>query len=485
MRSIATRTRIEVGSKPKAAELKQLLLCFCFGFVSWGTALAAAPPTPEARQNVLAITGVTVIDTTGTRPGQRATVIITGDRISEIGEPGKVSIPSGAQTVEGTGKYLLPGFWDMHMHLSLVTDSAFPLLIANGVTGVRDMGGDLDQIDRWRDEITKGTRPGPRIIRAGPIVDGPRKEEGQHRLTVNNAAEARQAVGSLKKRGVDFIKVYHFLSRASYFALADEAKKQRIAFAGHIPNGVSPQEASNAGQRTLEHTTAFLQAIMMQEHPDGYSQKQLMADAFEKLAGEEGSALFQAMVQNGAWHTPTLVVAQSFLLRSELAARPDDRRKYIAQITKEHWEKNNPVPQKVSEEDMAERKEVLEKMLGIVGKMRRAGVSILAGTDPPTRDVFPGFSLHDELGLLVRAGLTPLEAIQAATLNAAKCLGISDSYGTVEEGKVADLLLLEADPLAAIFNTQKIAAVVVSGKFFAKEALQQMLAQTEEAVKPK
>jgi imidazolonepropionase-like amidohydrolase len=459
-------------------------LCSCFLFFL-ASALApgqAATPTP---QNVLALTNVTVIDTTGSRPGERATVLIKGDRISEIGEPGKVSIPTGAQTVDGTGKYLLPGLWDMHMHLSLVSDSAFPLFIANGVTGVCDMGGDLDQIDQWREQITKGTRPGPRIIRAGPIVDGPRKEEGQYRHTVNNAAEARQAVESLKKRAVDFIKVYHFLPRDSYFALADEAKKQGISFAGHIPNGVSPREASDAGQRRLEHTAVLLQALVALENKEGRTQKQLTADAFDKLAGEEGTALFRAMAKNGTWHTPTLVVAQSFLLRAEMAAKPDDRRKYVAAITKEHWEKNNPVPQNVSAEDMAERKTALEKMLQIVGAMRRAGVSILAGTDPPTRDVFPGFSLHDELGLLVRAGLTPLEAIQAATLNAAKCLGLSDSYGMIVKGKVADLVLLEADPLGDIANTRKIAAVVAAGKYFGRPALDEMLHKVEEAVKPK
>jgi imidazolonepropionase-like amidohydrolase len=461
------------------------LLCSGFAFVCLASGPATAQPTPEARPNALALTNVTVIDTTGGRPSQPATVVISGDRISEIGEPGKVSIPSVAQTVDGTGKYLLPGLWDMHMHLSLVSDLAFPLLIANGVTGVCDMGGDLDQIDQWREQITKGTRLGPRIIRVGPIVDGPRKEEGKHRLTVSNAAEARQAVESLKKRSVDFIKVYHFLSRDSYFALADEAKKQGMAFAGHIPNGVSPREASDAGQRSLEHTAVLLQALIALENKEGRTQKQLTAEAFDKLAGEEGSALFQAMAKNASWHTPTLVVAQSFLLRAEMAAKPDDRRKYVAAIAKEHWEKNNPVPQNVSAEDMAERKMALGKMFEIVGAMRRAGVSILAGTDPPTRDVFPGFSLHDELGLLVKAGLTPLEAIQAATLNAVKCLGISGSHGTVEMGKVADLVLLDADPLAAIANTQKIAAVIVAGKFLSKAALQEMLAKTEEAVKPK
>jgi len=447
--------------------------------------LASGQSTPAPSPPRLALTNVTIIDTTGSRPGERATVVITGDRITEIGEPGKVWIPSGAQTVDGTGKYLLPGLWDMHMHLSLVSDSALPLLIANGVTGICDMGGDLDQIDRWRAEIAKGTRAGPRIVRAGPIVDGPRKEEGLHRLTVNNPAEARQAVESLKKRGADFIKVYHFLSRDSYFALAGEAKKQRIPFAGHIPNGVSPREASDSGQQRLDHTAVLLQALIALENKEGRTQKQLTADAFEKLAGEQGTALFAAMVKNGTWHTPTLVVAQSFLLRAEMAAKPDDRRKYVAAITKEHWEKNNPVPQSVSPEDMTERKTALEKMLQIVGAMRRAGISILAGTDPPTRDVFPGFSLHDELGLLVKAGLTPLEAIQAATLNAAKCLGLSDSYGTIEKGKMADLVLLEADPLASIANSRKIAGMIVAGKYFGRMALDEMLHKVEETVNPK
>ena len=460
------------------------LLCSCFVF-GLSSTLAPGQPARPTQQNVVALTNVTVIDTTGSRPGERATVLIKDDRISEIGEPGKVSIPSGAQTVDGTGKYLLPGLWDMHMHLSYVSDVAFPLLIANGVTGVCDMGGDLDQIDQWREQITKGARLGPRIIRAGPVVDGPRKEEGLHRLTVSNAAEARQAVDSLKKRAVDFLKVYHFLSRESYFALADEAKKQGIPFAGHIPNGVSPREASNAGQRSLEHITVLLQALIALENKEGRTSKQLTAEAFDKLAGEEGTALFQAMAKNGTWHTPTLVVAQSFLLRPEMAAKPDDRRNYIAAMTKEHWEKNNPVPQNVSAEDMAERKKALEKMSEIVGKMRRAGVGILAGTDPPTRDVFPGFSLHDELGLLVKAGLSPLEALQAATLNAAKCLGLAASHGTIEKSKIADLVLLDADPLAAIANTQKIAGIVVAGKYFGRAALDEMLHKVEEAIKPK
>jgi imidazolonepropionase-like amidohydrolase len=448
-----------------------LLVCFA------QTTNAASPP-PKSR---IAFTDVTVIDPGTAAILRHMTVVITGDRIADVDAASKVAIPKDAQVINGAGKFLIPGLWDMHMHLSDATEHAFPLLIANGVTGVCDMGGDLDQIDRWRDEIRNGSRIGPRIVRAGPILDGPRTEEGKYRLTVNNAEEGRRAVQTLKQRGVDFIKVYHFLSRNSYFAIADEAKKQRIAFAGHVPNGISPQEASEAGQRRLEHTTVLLQSLISLEKKEGRSSKELTAAAFDALLGEKGVALYQTLVKNKTWHTPTLVLSRSFLLRPELAAKEDDRRKYIPALTKEHWEKNNPVPKNVSEQDMKERREALQKMFNVVAAMRKAGVPLLAGTDPPTRDVFPGFSLHDELGLLVEAGLSPMDALQSATANPGRCLGIET--GSVGKEKVADLVLLDGDPIADIANTKKVAAVVVAGKLFEKTALDEMLRKTEEAVK--
>lgn len=445
------------------------------------TAPLGAQTGPARRPRPLAFTHVTLIDMTGAPPRRDMTVVINGDRIVEVGEAATARVPKGAQVVNAAGKFLIPGLWDMHMHLSSLTELALPALVANGVTGVRDMGGDFNQTKRWRREIAEGARPGPRVVMAGPILDGPRDEEAQYRLTVATPAEGRQAVGSLRQRGADFVKVYHFLPRDVYFAIADEAKRQGVTFAGHVPNVVSAAEASDAGQRSVEHVTVLLQNYVALADKRGRTAKELTEAALAAYGGDEGRALFQRFANNGTWHTPTLVLARSFLLRAELAARADPRRRYVAARAKEHWEKFNPVPRNLSAEELAERKSALQKILGIVGLMSREGVPLLAGTDPPTRDVFPGFSLHDELRLLVEAGLTPLEALRAATYNPAKYLGLLDSLGTVEKGKLADLVLLEADPLANIANTQRIAAVVVNGKYLSKATLRKMLADVEAA----
>ncbi|CAN5624618.1 hypothetical protein BH20VER1_BH20VER1_17970 [soil metagenome] len=311
----------------------------------------AANGTDRGRS--LAIRNVTVVDATGAPPRPGQTAIIKEERVIALGAAEAVEIPPDARVIDGAGKFLIPGLWDMHMHLSYVSESALPLLIANGVTGVRDMGGDLEQIDRWREQIESEVLLGPKIFRAGLVVDGPRAEEGQFRLTVKTSGEARDAVRSLQQRGVDLIKVYHFLSRDAYFALADECKKAGIGFAGHIPNGVSPTEASNAGQRTIEHTSVIIQSLSLTKKEAGKDAKQLTLETMDALSGAEGEEIFYRFAENKTAHTPTLVVSRSFLLRSELAKQSDGRRRYVAAVTKKQWEKNNPVPENVSPERCA------------------------------------------------------------------------------------------------------------------------------------
>ena len=435
---------------------------------------------PQSRPIVL--THVTVIDATGASSKPDMTVVITGDRITNLGKTGKLRVPKGAQVIDGTGKFLIPGLWDMHVHLSITTEATLPAFIANGVTGVRDMGGDLNEIDRWRKEIADGALTGPRIVaRPGPLVDGPKKT-AMYRLTVNNPAEARQAVISLKQRGVDFIKVHNRVPRDAYFALADECRKQGITFVGHIPRGISAEEASEAGQKSIEHTETLIEAAAFQQGSTAKSPEQALAT----YTDEKRKALFALFVKNGTWYCPTLIEYRNFSFETDPSVLDDPRQKYLARATKEYIEKFFPVPPRNTPvEQYAGRRALFQRLLGLVGEMQRAGVGILAGTDPPARGVFPGFSLHDELALLVQAGLTPMEALQAATRNPAKFLGKLDSFGTIERGKIADLVLLEANPLEDIRNTRRVAAVVIGGRLILKPELQTMLDKVEADVRQK
>jgi len=435
---------------------------------------------PQSRPIVL--THVTVIDATGASSKPDMTVVITGDRITNLGKTGKLRVPKGAQVIDGTGKFLIPGLWDMHVHLSITTEATLPAFIANGVTGVRDMGGDLNEIDRWRKEIADGALTGPRIVaRPGPLVDGPKKT-AMYRLTVNNPAEARQAVISLKQRGVDFIKVHNRVPRDAYFALADECRKQGITFVGHIPRGISAEEASEAGQKSIEHTETLIEAAAFQQGSTAKSPEQALAT----YTDERRKALFALFVKNGTWYCPTLIEYRNFSFETDPSVLDDPRQKYLARATKEYIEKFFPVPPRNTPvEQYAGRRALFQRLLGLVGEMQRAGVGILAGTDPPARGVFPGFSLHDELALLVQAGLTPMEALQAATRNPAKFLGKLDSFGTIEKGKIADLVLLEANPLEDIRNTRRVAAVVIGGRLILKPELQTMLDKVEADVRQK
>jgi imidazolonepropionase-like amidohydrolase len=417
---------------------------------------ARTEATPQLQS--LVFTHVTVIDMTGAPAKTDMTVMITGDRIYALGKTGKVRVPKGVKVVDGTGKFLIPGLWDMHVHLEISgKEASFPLYIANGITGLRDMGGSMDLINRWRQQITQGSLLAPRIVAAGYILDGS-PPEWPLRIVVKNEAEARQAVRSLKSSGVNFIKVHNLLSREAYFAIADEAKRQGLTFAGHVPVAVTATEASNAGQRSIEHLSGL---------PSTYDD-------------ENARTLFALFVKNGTWQCPTLVALRGIAFLNDTDFTNDPRIRYIQPSVQESWAfQINTFFKSRTPEAIAAAKMSVQGNFRQVGAMRSAGVEFMAGTDVGFPYIFPGFSLHDELVLLVQAGLTPMEALQAATRNPAKYLRLLDLLGTVEKGKIANLVLLEANPLENIRNTQKIAAVVLNGKLLSKELLQKMLSDAE------
>ena len=455
--------------------------------------LCLLAPVSGVSQNILAITHANVIDVTGGPTKRDYTVVISGDRITEIGNSSKIPAPKSAEVLDATGKFLIPGLWDMHVHPH--GKDYLPLFIANGVTGIRVMWGDPEDHE-WRKAIEAGGLIGPRMIIASPLVDGP-KPYWRGSISVSSEAEARQVVIKAKQDGADFVKVYQFLPRDLYFAIADEAKKQGMPFAGHVPISVSAQEASSAGQKSFEHLVGILPACssrsadLLKGQQDDLAEgllskprywgthvvesRQMMLDTYRP---DQVAALCAVLKSNGTWQVPTLTLLRMFAYGDDPGFLKDTRLKYVPIRTRASWDPS-AIDGKHTPEDFAYMKKEFQKDLEVVGAMQKAGVGILAGTDTANPFCFPGFSLHDELGLLVQAGLSPMEALQAATLNPARFQGKEKDLGTIDKGKIADLILLDADPLDDIGNTKKIAAVVSAGRLYSRAALDQMLAKVE------
>ncbi len=471
-----------------------VLFSLVFVFLVFVTSWVSAQQTAEKKPSVLIMTHVTVIDAAGGPARADSTIVVTGDRITGIGETAKVRVPEGAQVVDATGKFLIPGLWDMHVHPH--GSEYLPLFIANGVTGIRVMWGSPEDHE-WRKEIEAGHLLGPRMVIASPLVDGP-KPYWPGSISVSNEAEARGVVDKAKESGADFVKVYQFLPRDLYFAIADEAKKQRIAFAGHVPIAVSAVEASNTGQKSFEHLIGILPACSTHSEELLKGQQADLAEALasakpkfwgtharqswqmmlDTYSPEKAAALFAVLKSNGTWQVPTLTLLHMFAYGDDPSFLNDARLKYVPVRTRAAWDPSS-VDGKRTAEDFAHMKKEFQKDLEVVGAMEKSGVGILAGTDTANPFCFPGFSLHDELGLLVKAGLSPLQALQAATLNPARFLGKEKDLGTIEEGKLADLVLLDGNPLDDIGNTTGIAGVVYGGQFFSRASLDEMLAKVE------
>jgi Amidohydrolase family len=464
-------------------------------------ALLFAVETLSQPPKSLVVTHISVVDVSTGEIKPDMTVIISDGRIREIGSSTTARIPEAAQIVEAGGKFLIPGLWDMHVHIFNQISRRppntwyFPLFIANGVTSVREMWTKLEnmpQVREWRRLQLDGSLIAPRIAAVGTLVDGPAGVETTNLLalqpgptanSVSTPEEARQFVREVKAAGVDFVKAYSSLSREAYFAIADEAKKQAIPFAGHVPFLVDAAEASSAGQRSMEHLNQILESSSSRSHElfqvpgREWSSKydKLTLDTFDEAKFKK---LVATLAQNHSWQVPTLVRNQVWAFRGETVIMSDSRLRYIPANEVATWKKQFP-DLRPTDIEKAVRGRLWQKQLEVVRRMKEAGVPLMAGTDLGGDYIYPGFSLHDELTLFVEAGFTPLEVLKAATRNPAEFLGLLDSRGTVEKGKIADLVLLNANPLEDIHNTQKIEAVVVNGRFLDRKELDQLLAKAE------
>ena len=451
----------------------------------------------------LVIKRVTVIDATGGSPQPEMTVIVNGDRIVAMGRWNTLHIPRKAVVVDGTRKFLVPGLWDMHVHGASDARASWShlLFVANGVVGVRDMSGPPDA-HAWRAAQTANEYPSPAIYLGSPIVDGP-DPAWPDSIVVADEAQGRAVVDQQRERGADFIKVYSGLSRNVYFAIAEEANQRGIPFEGHVPESVTAAEASDAGQKSIEHLTRVADscskeenstdselqrqealfrapgATMAQKMDSGKSIIRLNTRVVEAFDDTTAQSLFARFVKNKTWQCPTLT-----LLRAQMddpLVVSDPRLKYLSRQVRSKWDagyyQNVPPEPRAAIVKMSRLQ--FAESVRLVRLMYRAGVAVLAGTDTMNPQCLPGFGIHDELALLIDAGLPPLAALQSATRNAAEFMGQLDRRGTIEVGKTADLVLLDKDPLADIHNTRSIQAVILGGKLYPREALDAMLAKAQ------
>lgn len=461
---------------------------------------AAERTTRPGSDSTVAITGTTVVDPATGGRARNVTVLVRGGRIAAIGSTREVRVPASAEVVDGRGKFVVPGFIDSHVHGSGQEQIDLPLFLANGVTTVRDMNGQA-LLYQWRDRIAAGTLFGPRYTVASSIIDGNPSllaGAGAPYVEVADAQEARAAVRAAVAGGADFIKAYVRLTPDAYYAIASESRRLGVTFVGHTPDAIPLAEASAAGQRSFEHVyTSWFDTSSAENEirrrlatieVDGgdYNGWFNQTHPLEVLAArtfDPGRArkVFNRLAADDSHQVPTLTQHRVFDLPDSIAVH-DDRLRYLPTATRVGWQAQLEQIYLAGRtaKDAREHRELFRARTHWVSAAHRAGVPILAGTDTGTPYVYPGFSLHDEMENLVAAGFGPLQALRAATSAPARFLGRRD-VGTVRRDAVADLAVLDADPLTDIRNTKRVHAVVVRGELISAERREQLLRDVETA----
>ena len=411
-----------------------------------GLSLACAPATSSVD---LAIVHVTTVDVERGRVHPDQTILVSGDRIVGILPAGEAEVPATADVLDGTDLFAIPGLWDMHVHALWDTTVAANFLAAfarHGITGVRDMGGDMAVLGWVRSIEASERTPWPRIVAAGSILDGPEPVSPDISVAVSNPEDGTRAVQDLVSAGADFIKVYTLLPRDAFFAILEAATALGVPVVGHVPGSVSVREAVEAGQIGIEHLRDELGAFC--------------------TPGAEAAcdSLIQTFRTLGVSNTPTLVVLEAKGIPGYQS--PEDRETDIPvpDLVRALWQDSRRSHSERPETYFDGRKEIFEREMNLVARIDDAGAPLLAGSDAGNPFIFPGPGLHRELELLVLAGLTPRAALATATTAAARFLGVSDSIGVLCNGCVADIVLLRGNPLERISSIRQIAGVVLRGE---------------------
>jgi Amidohydrolase family len=471
----------------------RLLVILSFAFTFFGLALLSVH-AQEKTSPPIVIAHVTIINPGNSSVTADRTVVIEGAKITSVAPSAGFKIPNGARLIDAHGQFLIPGLWDMHVHSAFGDwfpggrEVILPLFIANGVTGVRDMGGDLPVLFEWRKQIDAQQIVGPRMVVSGPMLDG-YLPNGKLRfpssVPITTPQSAVAAVDSLKQQGADFIKVQSVISHDAYLAAAGEAHKQNLPIVGHVPDKVRISETIAAGQKSIEHLMGIFEGCSTEEDKFVRGEgnlKMLMATSDQARC----DAIIHSLAQHQVWQCPTLAWQRGGTFLDQLDWKHQALEKYVPAPWRDvTWRRfaDEMLPD-LQRDPLALRQEYFKRNLEMIGSMHHAGVPFLAGTDAaPGIYVMPGFSLHDELANFVEAGFSPMESLQTATSNPAKFLDQESTFGTIAPGTTADLVLLTANPLDDIHNSRKIAAVVANGRLFDRTELDRLLQQAEAAAK--
>ncbi|AXB45466.1 amidohydrolase family protein [Amycolatopsis albispora] len=475
-----------------ASSRREFLRTVSVGAASLVLPAALAGPARAGRLEWTVLAGATVIDATGAPARPDTAVVLAGDTIAWVGP--RHLAPRG-QVVELAGKYLVPGLWDMHSHLSerAVERIVPPSHVVNGVTGVREMWGTAET-HLVRGKIERGELLGPRMVVGSGIIDGPVSRLGPPVRSVSTPDEARAVVREEQALGAEFVKTYSYLGAPEFRAVMAEA---RIPVTGHWPYRVPYGEVVEAGYRSFEHL--FGLPIATARGRDDFQSRLdaipfdaadpraffLRAQEIERLASLDhdpvrAAELFAAKKARGCWISPTLRVNQVMSSPAETFA-VDERLKYIWPAAREAWKTAVTAYAPVTPEQIEQQKVFFRQRQDLVAAAYEAGVGVITGTDCGNPYCYPGSGVHDELELLAGAGLSPMSVLQVATRDATRFLGIEDQVGTVTAGKVADLLVLDANPLAAAANFRRIHAVVTRGRYLGPADRSRILAEVETA----
>lgn len=449
-------------------------------------------------ENAICIENINTVDPTdGLKENQ--TVIIKDGKINKIVDSEVLKLSPENTIIDGTGKYLIPGLWDAHVHFAYIEElapSMFDLFLSYGITSVRDTGGKVDFVKEWKDKALANPTDAPRVMMAGPLLDGEPNvydgsDAGHPELSVglSSVDDVTAQIKKLVSKEVDFLKAYEMLTPEQFIKVNELAKVNGLKVTGHVPLSMNVISASNAGMNSMEHMRNLEISCASNANELWEARKKMLAEgaaetgatlrskihtaqrevAVKNYDDSKADEVLAVLKKNETWQIPTLTL--NTLFSGRYYARPDYQESYaflpdsIGQIWHESSKNlaNTPIAEA--------RKSWEEWNVMMVGKVHRNGIDIMAGTDTPIALLTPGLSLHEELMVLVNAGLSPLEALKTATINPAKYFNLEQELGSIKEAMWADVLILNANPLENISNTKQIYAVIKEGKLYDKKEL--------------